>query len=124
MTNFPQVNGDFPRITRFLTGLTLKRAVLGIAAITMVVTMASAAVMLVVEHKQYPNYGEACWWAIQTVTTTGYGDNPPVSVGGRIVGTIVMLFGTALIPAITSLVTAVFLNQQIRARTGGDQPTL
>jgi voltage-gated potassium channel len=109
---------------RFLRGLTLVRAVGGIAAITMVVTLGSALLMLLVEHKQYPNFGEACWWAIQTVTTTGYGDNPPVTVGGRIVGTVVMLFGTALIPAITSLVTAVFLNQQIRARSGSDQPTV
>jgi voltage-gated potassium channel len=111
-----------PWILRFLRGLTLKRAILGIAAVTMVVTLGSALVMRVVEHKTYTSFGEACWWAIQTVTTTGYGDNPPVTVGGRIVGTVVMLFGTALIPAITSLVTAVFLNQQIRAR--GDQPRI
>ena len=91
---------------------------------SLVVTMASAAVIMLVEHKQYPNYGSACWWAIQTVTTTGYGDNPPVTPAGRIVATVVMLFGTALIPAITSLITAVFLNQQIRARRGSDQPLI
>jgi voltage-gated potassium channel len=109
---------------RFLRGLTLVRAVGGIAAITMIVTLGSAVVMRLVEHKTYTDFGEACWWAIQTVTTTGYGDNPPVTTAGRIVGTVVMLFGTALIPAITSLVTAVFLNQQMRARDSGDQPTL
>jgi voltage-gated potassium channel Kch len=73
-----------PWILRFLRGLTLKRAILGIAAVTMVVTLGSALVMRVVEHKTYTSFGEACWWAIQTVTTTGYGDNPPVTVGGRI----------------------------------------
>jgi voltage-gated potassium channel len=97
---------------RFLTDLTLRRAIGGIMLIATAFTLASAALMLVVEHKTYPNYGEACWWSVQTVSTVGYGDNPPVTAAGRFLATIVMLFGVALVPAITSLVVAVFINQQ------------
>jgi voltage-gated potassium channel len=99
---------------RFFTDLTLKRAIGGIIIVAFAFTLAAAALMLVVEHDQYPNYGEACWWSVQTVTTVGYGDNPPVTPAGRIVGAVTMLFGIALIPALTSLVTAVFINQQLR----------
>jgi len=98
---------------RFLTNLSLRRAIGGIMLIATVFTLASAALMLVVEHKTYQNYGEACWWSVQTVSTVGYGDNPPVTTAGRFLATIVMLFGVALVPAITSLVVAVFINQQI-----------
>jgi voltage-gated potassium channel len=102
------------RIVRFLTDLTLKRAIGGIMLIATVFTLAAAALMRLVEPHTYTNYGEACWWAVQTVSTVGYGDNVPTTGGGRLVATVVMIFGIALIPATTSLIVAVFMNQQIR----------
>ncbi len=77
-------------------------------------TLLAALLMRIVEPHTYKTYGEACWWAVQTVSTVGYGDNVPTTGGGRLVATAVMIFGIALIPAITSLIVAVFMNQQIR----------
>jgi voltage-gated potassium channel len=98
---------------RFLTDLTLRRAIGGIMALATGFTLVAALLMRIVEPKTYKNYGEAVWWAVQTVSTVGYGDNVPVTGGGRIVATVVMIFGIALIPATTSLVVAVFMNQQL-----------
>jgi voltage-gated potassium channel len=98
---------------RFLTDLTLRRAIGGIMTLALCFTLASAALMRLVEPNTYKNYAEACWWAVQTVSTVGYGDNVPVTGPGRIVATVVMIFGIALIPATTSLVVAVFMNQQL-----------
>jgi voltage-gated potassium channel len=114
--------GERPLVVRFLTDLTLLRAIGGIVTVAAVFTLAAAALMLVVERKTYGNFGDACWWAVQTVTTVGYGDNPPVTPAGRVIGAVVMLFGIALIPAITSLVTAVFVNQQIRSVSDHRRP--
>lgn len=36
------------------------------------------------------------WWAISTVTTVGYGDYYPVSLGGRVVGVTLMLAGVSI----------------------------
>jgi len=102
-----------PRIRRFLTDLTLRRAIGGIMVLAVVFTLASAALMRLVEPKTYHTYGQACWWAVQTVSTVGYGDNVPVTDAGRFLATAVMIFGIALIPATTSLVVAVFINQQL-----------
>jgi voltage-gated potassium channel len=110
------VPDDHPLLARFLRDLTLRRAIGGIMAIATAFTLLSAALIRVAEPDRYPNYGEACWWAIQTVSTVGYGDNAPTSPSGRAIASLVMLFGIALVPAITSLVVAVFINQQVRQR--------
>lgn len=39
---------------------------------------------------------EALWWAVVTATTTGYGDYVPVTLGGRLIGTVLMFSGFAL----------------------------
>jgi hypothetical protein len=39
--------------------------------------------------------GDALWWGIVTVTTVGYGDQYPVTTGGRIVGVFLLLTGVA-----------------------------
>ncbi len=46
----------------------------------------------------------AYWWSIATLTTTGYGDMFPVTMGGRIVAGLTMLAGLALISLLTSVV--------------------
>lgn len=102
---------------RFLTDLTLRRAIGGIVCIAVVFTFTSAALMRLVEPRTYDTYAEACWWAVQTVSTVGYGDDVPVTGGGRLLATAVMIFGVALIPATTSLVVAVFINQQLHRVT-------
>jgi voltage-gated potassium channel Kch len=102
-----------PLFVRFLTDLTLRRAVGGIMVVAFIFTAAAAALMRLVEPDTFTTYGQAVWWAAQTVSTVGYGDHVPVTTAGQFVGVVVMLFGIALVPAITSLVVAVFLNQQM-----------
>ena len=104
-----------PLIRRFLNELTLVRALSGIVTVAVAFTLAAAALMRVVEPDTYRDFGTAVWWSAQTVSTVGYGDNVPQTAAGRTLAVLVMLFGIALVPAITSLVVAVFLNQQITA---------
>jgi voltage-gated potassium channel len=57
------------------------------------------------------SYPQALWWAIVTVTTVGYGDKYPVSTGGRIVATVLMLVGIGLIGVLTATVASVFMKE-------------
>lgn len=43
------------------------------------------------------NIGDAFWWSIATVTTVGYGDVYPVTAEGRVVGSILMIVGIAIL---------------------------
>ncbi|MGI8424243.1 MAG: ion transporter [Chloroflexota bacterium] len=46
----------------------------------------------------------AMWWAITTITTTGYGDMVPVTFGGRLIAAGTMLTGLALFGILTSVI--------------------
>lgn len=60
-------------------------------------------------------YGESLWWAIVTITTVGYGDYVPVTVGGRIVATVVLLNGIAAIAVLTGIVVSFFSDARAKA---------
>ncbi len=61
-------------------------------------------------------YGEALWWASVTVTTVGYGDFVPVTVGGRIVGVAVFSIGVLVLAVLTAAVVHWFTEDTNRAK--------
>jgi voltage-gated potassium channel len=54
----------------------------------------------------FDNYGDALWWGIVTMTTTGYGDIIPDTTTGRIAGAILMLAGLTLLGALAASVAS------------------
>ena len=46
----------------------------------------------------------AMWWCIVTMTTTGYGDMYPVTVGGRLVASFTMLCGLVLFGILLNII--------------------
>ena len=77
-----------------------------------------------VDPGTFDNVWLALWWAIQTVTTVGYGDVVPGSTSGKVIGSLLMLGGLAAFAVITGTVTAAFVEQLRRDRVSlGDDPT-
>ncbi|MEM6677843.1 MAG: ion transporter [Pseudomonadota bacterium] len=72
------------------------------------------------EHKAQPEaFGsvpESLWWAVATLTTVGYGDVVPVTVGGRIFTGFVMLVGIGIVAASTGLVATALMAGKPRRR--------
>jgi voltage-gated potassium channel len=57
-----------------------------IVTATALVVVGGGVLIRVLDHSEYPNIWVGMWWAIQTLTTVGYGDVTPKHVSGRIVG--------------------------------------
>jgi voltage-gated potassium channel len=82
-----------------------------IVTATVVVVLASGILMRLLDRHEYPNIWLGIWWAIQTVTTVGYGDVTPKSLPGRLVAGVVMLEGIALLAIVTAGVTSAFVRR-------------
>jgi voltage-gated potassium channel len=59
------------------------------------------------------NYGDSVWWAIETITTVGYGDMIPVTVMGRIYASLLMLGGVVIVGATTATVIS-YLSEKVQ----------
>jgi voltage-gated potassium channel len=58
---------------------------------------------------------KALWWAIVTLTTTGYGDAVPITAGGRMIGGLVMMSGILLF-ALWAGILATGFSEEVRRR--------
>jgi voltage-gated potassium channel len=56
--------------------------------------------------------GDALWWGYVTATTVGYGDKYPVTLGGRLVGTIMLTVGVALFATFSGFLANAFLSNR------------
>jgi voltage-gated potassium channel len=56
-----------------------------------------------VQPEHFSSVFESLWWAISTLTTVGYGDVFPVTVGGRIFTFFVLLLGLGFVAVPTGL---------------------
>ena len=74
--------------------------------VSTVMTLVAGVLMTVIDHENFPSIGAGLWWAVQTVTTVGYGDHVPTTVAGRLVASAVMLFGIGFLTVITASITS------------------
>ena len=95
---------------------TVRQAAGVIVTATVVVVLASGVLMRLLDRHEYPNIWLGIWWAIQTVTTVGYGDVTPKSLAGRVVAGAVMLEGIALLAIVTAGVTSAFIRRAEQER--------
>src|SRR5690348_6788412 len=62
-----------------------------------------------VNREEYGTIWLALWWAVQTVTTVGYGDAVPSNTAGKLAGAVLMLGGLSLYAVVTALITSAFV---------------
>jgi voltage-gated potassium channel len=66
--------------------------------------------------------GDSIWWAIVTITTVGYGDQFPVTFGGRITAAFVMFSGVGIIGALASILASILIPQPKKTEESDEPP--
>ena len=102
----------------------IKNRLLYIVLLSVITVTAGAFTMYVVEHNapasKITNLGDAVWWAVVTVTTVGYGDVYPVTFEGRIIATVVMIIGIAILGILISTLGAQFIESKMKSQRRKD----
>ena len=66
------------------------------------------------QPEQFGSLPGAMWWAVVTLTTTGYGDVVPLTLGGRLIGSMLMIAGIAVLALMTGVLATGFAQEERR----------
>ena len=95
---------------------TVRAAARVIVTATAVVVFGGGVLMRLLDHSEYSNIWVGMWWALQTVTTVGYGDVTPQHTSGRIIAAFVMLEGIAFVTIVVASITSTFVARAAKER--------
>jgi voltage-gated potassium channel len=75
------------------------------------IVISTASILVLFFESQNPDAnitagGDSIWWSIVTITTVGYGDRYPITMGGRITAVFVMFAGVGIIGALASILAS------------------
>jgi voltage-gated potassium channel len=76
--------------------------------ILLVVTSCSMYLIEKDDNPAFSSIPETMWWAISTLTTVGYGDVVPVTVLGKLLGSIIAILGIAMFAVPAGLISSSF----------------
>jgi voltage-gated potassium channel len=114
-----------PRMERALgREITPRRAARLIAGASLFLTVTAGLAAWLVDKKDFGSLRDSLWWALQTVTTVGYGDVVPEHTSGRLIGAVLMLNGIALLTVVTAAITAMLIEQARQRRRASDEEVL
>ncbi len=92
-----------------------RRSITALLFVLLLTVTISGSLMYMIENEVQPEVFSsipvAMWWAIETLTTVGYGDIVPMTVVGRIIGGCVSIIGIGTLALFSGLITVGFLDQ-------------
>jgi len=83
-----------------------------IAAVTALLVGAGAAAAF--ESDTVGSYWEGLWWALALMTTVGFVEGPPGSVGGAVTSAVLMVAGFLLLSLISAALASLFVREDER----------
>jgi voltage-gated potassium channel len=106
-------------------GLRPRDAAYLIGAFWALAVVAFGVVERLVDPKTFHNVWLGMWWAIETVTTVGYGDIVPNQTAGKIIASFLMLGGLSLLSVVTAAITSGFVSRaEDHRRAAGEDPVM
>ena len=113
------------RVARDRNALTKIVGLYAIYAVTFVVIFGSLFTLMFeidAPGANIDSFGDSTWWAFVTVTTVGYGDFTPITVGGRVIAVFIMFTGAAAVGAVTAAVASRFISQSSQSSQASQVP--
>lgn len=108
------------RLARALRSVREEFALLGATAGT-VLCLAAVGIRYF-EHEVQPGYfatfGDCLWWAVVSLTTVGYGDVFPVTAGGKVFASVILLLSLGIVAAPAGLIAAALSAQRVSDSEG------
>jgi voltage-gated potassium channel len=80
-----------------------------LAGATVVLSAAAGVLVWIIDRRDFATLGDGLWWALQTLSTVGYGDVVPQSTWGRVVGSAVIVLGVTFLSFLTATITSYFV---------------
>jgi voltage-gated potassium channel len=115
------------KLTRYSSTLSLlwavlrdeARALFAVLFLLSLMVVISSSVMYILENDAQPRaFGSipaAMWWAVETITTVGYGDVVPKTPAGKMFGGVVAILGIGMVALFSGVLTVSFM-EQLRQR--------
>uniref|UniRef100_K3WUQ1 Ion transport domain-containing protein n=1 Tax=Globisporangium ultimum (strain ATCC 200006 / CBS 805.95 / DAOM BR144) TaxID=431595 RepID=K3WUQ1_GLOUD len=99
--SFLRLERSYNALKNLRTILSKKKEELGLVTyMTAVIVLTSSTTIFFFENPAQPevfsSVGVSAWWAVETITSLGYGDIVPITSGGRIFSSILALWGIIL----------------------------
>jgi voltage-gated potassium channel len=107
--------------------LTSRQGFRYIALATVLLVILAGLAISVADRREFPSPWVGIWWAVTTVTTVGYGDYAPETVGGRVIASGLMITGIGFLSLLTAAIASTFVSQDAaeeEQETGSEQAEL
>jgi hypothetical protein len=102
-------------------GLRPRDAAYLIGAFWAIAVIVFGVVEWLIDPKTFHTVWLGMWWAIQTVTTVGYGDIVPDQTAGRLIAGFLMLGGLSLLSVVTAAITSGFVSRAETSRRATEE---
>ena len=105
MLKLGQYTSEASQLSRALSRSRQKITVFLAVVLTLVLVLGSLMYLVEGPENGFTSIPRAVYWAIVTLTTVGYGDITPHTVGGQLLASLVMILGYGIIAVPTGIVT-------------------
>ena len=100
---------------RIAKAVATRRVFPWLAGVTAVIAVSTGILVRLIDHRDFQTVGDGIWWSIVTLATVGYGDIVPTTTWGRVVGSVVIVFGVTFLAFLTATVTSLFVSSEQQA---------
>jgi voltage-gated potassium channel len=94
-----------------------------LAVVVAIIVFGGGLLFSAIEHEQHLSVADGVWFAIETVTTVGYGDIVPTTEAGRALAVLIMVTGIGAVTLLVGAASEKFLVGQDQTDAGDDEQT-